>query len=353
MLPVQVYGVQLLYRIAASTQLQSTSATTSPLYKKLAIPNKGHGLVATQDIATGTVVLSETPVAAIRATDSVCSRCLSQLSNTLDPLLQCQQCNAAQYCSAECASSDLPVHRLLCRCQHTNTIVGTDSDGDSKLTTLTNQLVTTYITQIMSAGRQKQQQSSDATVAPVTPNTVWHQCLQHLCYMRLSANDTHITNYTRLLQQLAHKLNMRESILQQIVPIEMYLRILGIIHLNTFAVFNSSEAGAAASEQQQIGSSLFATASLLNHACQPNVQMQWTNQQSPSSKSYAQYVATRPVMAGAELTVSYLDDSWPLQQRQEHLSWAYGFQCECDRCQHETEMSGRSQQADKQHTVQR
>eukprot|EP00947_MAST-08B_sp_MAST-8B-sp1_P002621 g2621.t1 len=42
--------------------------------------------------------------------------------------------------------------------------------------------------------------------------------------------------------------------------------------------------------------------------------------------------ACRPIEAGEEVTVSYIDCSLPVAQRQESLSYFYGFQCNCSRC---------------------
>ena len=38
---------------------------------------------------------------------------------------------------------------------------------------------------------------------------------------------------------------------------------------------------------------------------------------------------------GEQLTISYLDQSMGVQQRREHLRWAYGFVCTCSLCRHQ------------------
>lgn len=35
---------------------------------------------------------------------------------------------------------------------------------------------------------------------------------------------------------------------------------------------------------------------------------------------------------GEELTITYLDSSMPVEERQEHLAMGYGFRCECQLC---------------------
>ncbi len=52
----------------------------------------------------------------------------------------------------------------------------------------------------------------------------------------------------------------------------------------------------------------------------------------PRNNSMASFVAARDIEAGEELTVSYLDQTLPRAQRQQRLSFAYGFSCRCARC---------------------
>ena len=47
------------------------------------------------------------------------------------------------------------------------------------------------------------------------------------------------------------------------------------------------------------------------------------------------YLARRPLNAGEELTISYVDFDIPRDARREHLRDAYGFWCNCPKCKRE------------------
>lgn len=53
----------------------------------------------------------------------------------------------------------------------------------------------------------------------------------------------------------------------------------------------------------------------------------------PISHGNARFEALRNIETNEELTVSYIDTSLPFQQRQHYLQWAYGFSCNCSKCE--------------------
>lgn len=123
-------------------------------------------------------------------------------------------------------------------------------------------------------------------------------------------------------------LEKARAVAEHIVPLEMFSRISGALHLNAF------DAGA--------HSALYHTGSFFNHSCQPNVR--WTvvstDHDSNSSRSQADicypimsFVLTRDVQQGEELFISYTDTEQPGEVRRKHLQWGYGFECDCKRCQ--------------------
>jgi hypothetical protein len=92
------------------------------------------------------------------------------------------------------------------------------------------------------------------------------------------------------------------------------------------------------------GTGFFALQSCVNHSCEPN-----TATEALSTGEVA-LIAVRPIKAGEEITISYLDEGgddedegeeggsagWSLKKRQAALK-DYGFTCTCPRCTREAE----------------
>lgn len=75
------------------------------------------------------------------------------------------------------------------------------------------------------------------------------------------------------------------------------------------------------------GTALFRVANTLNHSCQPNCQFA-----STTNDHRLAVVATRDIPPGAELLVSYIDESLPFADRQKELLERYCFRCSCPKC---------------------
>jgi hypothetical protein len=77
------------------------------------------------------------------------------------------------------------------------------------------------------------------------------------------------------------------------------------------------------------GTALYATASLLNHNCSPNLTI------TMSAGGHIALVASRDINIGEELSITYIDANLPKSDRLRTLRHAYGFECTCSRCQKE------------------
>jgi SET and MYND domain-containing protein len=115
--------------------------------------------------------------------------------------------------------------------------------------------------------------------------------------------------------------------------------VLSRLHLNTFKVQNvllsldwdeGINAAAAALQEDSTGSALYLLASLLNHSCEPSVNVAW-----PANNGTAAFTAARDISAGEQLHVSYIDCEQEVSTRQEFLAWSYGFRCRCAKCAEE------------------
>jgi hypothetical protein len=73
------------------------------------------------------------------------------------------------------------------------------------------------------------------------------------------------------------------------------------------------------------GSALFSRFSCFNHSCVPNCTVQFRE------SARCMVVALRDIVAGEELTISYIDQDLPLEEREDEL-YSYQFVCQCKRC---------------------
>jgi hypothetical protein len=160
--------------------------------------------------------------------------------------------------------------------------------------------------------------------------------LGQLCFATIPTTNPQLTaDYFELLDkfagcaggELAHLLARGEEaevslseVLQAEVPLEVYARIVGILHLNTFSLDHSDA-------KKSESSALFHHASFINHSCDPNVAMDKVD-----TDGNVRLSCRRPVLPGEELTIAYIDCGLPTDQRREKLEWAYAFTCDCSRC---------------------
>jgi len=92
-----------------------------------------------------------------------------------------------------------------------------------------------------------------------------------------------------------------------------------------------SESASSSSQQQESGTGVYALASMFNHSCDPNLDVLF-----PHNTSTLCLQTAREVMVGEELTISYIDAmGMSVGKRRQYLKFAYGFDCNCVRCQEE------------------
>ncbi|GFH10530.1 SET and MYND domain-containing protein [Haematococcus lacustris] len=75
---------------------------------------------------------------------------------------------------------------------------------------------------------------------------------------------------------------------------------------------------------------MYLAASLVNHSCEPNLDVVF-----PRNNSTLALRAARDISRGEQLTISYLDPEMHVAARQRQLHFAYGFTCQCQRCAEE------------------
>ena len=80
------------------------------------------------------------------------------------------------------------------------------------------------------------------------------------------------------------------------------------------------------------GSGMFSIANCMNHNCVPNIMSS-----SSQNDHKINFVGISPILQGEELTISYIDENLPYQERQKLLNKFYSFSCICIKCKHEKE----------------
>uniref|UniRef100_A0A1D1YJJ1 Histone-lysine N-methyltransferase ATXR2 n=1 Tax=Anthurium amnicola TaxID=1678845 RepID=A0A1D1YJJ1_9ARAE len=76
------------------------------------------------------------------------------------------------------------------------------------------------------------------------------------------------------------------------------------------------------------GTAFFPLQSCINHSCHPNAK---AFKRDEDKDGHATIIALRSIMEGEEITISYIDEDLPYEERQSLLA-DYGFKCECPRC---------------------
>ncbi|XP_027187192.1 histone-lysine N-methyltransferase ATXR2 [Cicer arietinum] len=76
------------------------------------------------------------------------------------------------------------------------------------------------------------------------------------------------------------------------------------------------------------GTAFFPLQSCMNHSCCPNAK---AFKRDEDRDGQATIIALRPISKGEEITISYVDEDLPFEERQASLA-DYGFRCRCPKC---------------------
>ncbi|XP_014600926.1 PREDICTED: protein msta, isoform B-like [Polistes canadensis] len=108
--------------------------------------------------------------------------------------------------------------------------------------------------------------------------------------------------------------------------IDFMMMVSGIFNTNSFETFVVQDKDHYTSLR-----GLYPLGALLNHACVPNTRHHYDSQQ----RLYV--IAVRPISAGEEITMTYIDLFWDTILRRQVLSVTKNFCCRCKRCSDPTE----------------
>ena len=299
------------------------------------LPHKGRGLVALRPYREREVILSQPPLVTwIPTRSSACAQCSAALAaGSASPCSACA--SVLRFCSSPCAAEHQRRYiGTFCECGHQ----GPAQFNGTKFPAMAAKLM---VHAAMDARDAAPGTASIVSVPPSADGTdLFHlsdshchgllECdrwfwLSRLCFARLHQADVD-AEYHAALAWIGQRMKATPATLEQLFPLDTYVRYLGILHLNAFALFPQAK-----KFEQQLGTALFAIASLLNHSCLPNVELV-----APLQRGHGIFVASRPIAAGEELCVAYIDTTQPVSARQEQLAFAHGFRCLCSLCKAQT-----------------
>ena len=154
-------------------------------------------------------------------------------------------------------------------------------------------------------------------------STLFEGILGHLCYANNPEWTTDKTPYVEWTDWLIHRqenIDIKKENITNIVPFEMYDRIVRTLHLNCITIQDG---------EQDIATGLFGLGSFFNHSCAPNCQI---IQKMEDKSGYGIFQTISDVKEGEELCIQYAGQNDTYQDRQNYLMWMYGFQCQCSKC---------------------
>lgn len=120
------------------------------------------------------------------------------------------------------------------------------------------------------------------------------------------------------------------------------MTMVGILDTNAFEIRTQGGAGGGSGTDCNDGvdgiactkiRGLYAIASIMAHDCQPNTKHTFTNNDYKFT-----LIATRDIMKGESITVTYAQLLNGTVRRREHLKTIKYFDCDCKRCEDPTEL---------------
>ncbi|CAD7700336.1 unnamed protein product [Ostreobium quekettii] len=112
-------------------------------------------------------------------------------------------------------------------------------------------------------------------------------------------------------------------------PLESYLEALDESPSTAGSLGSLRDRIEEAAQHPGEGTAYYRLACCANHSCVPNAKA--TRRTGLDVGGNLALIAEGPITAGEEITISYVDESEPLEQRQRALM-DYGFVCSCTRC---------------------
>jgi hypothetical protein len=268
------------------------------------------------------LVLTETPFAAVLADElatssSVCHHCMLDIdpgSGTMSDdegaedgdggCCHCSRCNAAWYCSEACRSG-------AAASVHAESADGAGDGECSTLRRLHGSFDDTRDARLLCRIQHAHHDALSGAPASSTPASAFTDLVYHEAPAGGDAAHAAASAVAAANRILPPSLTVRDAA----AGVRAVLRIRS----NSFSLLDGNG--------QPAGIGLFLTAAYFNHSCVPNICV--TNHGAELL-----FRTVRPVAAGEELCIAYVDGAELASIRQEKFRRSYGFECGCLRCTH-------------------
>ena len=272
-------------------------------------PARGRVALAAKDFATDDALVVEAPLVQHRTVANVGARCDACLRRTV---------RGERFCSSACASS------AWARYEEERGVDLREAEAYCRAAGVKFPLVIARAASMIASGSTALRGKLDNLVAAAgageNPPEVWLE--------------------ERALLRRAFA-NAREAL--DVLTPEWYARTASRLRLNSFRVEIPVEADElsggvdfralmasgldAIARGGASGTAAYSASSYFNHSCAPNAHPRWENGDSTITIR-----ALRPITAGEELFITYVDANESRESRRARLRQSYGFECACERC---------------------
>ncbi|KAJ3083171.1 hypothetical protein HK100_009516 [Physocladia obscura] len=291
---------------------------------------KGRHVKANCALPAGENIFRETAAAFVllkHEMDERCLFCLSELSDsdnnnhkdngqtttttttTTTKKIKCPDCiKQTWYCSTDCASADAPRHQIECRVVRDLPGITAAAGADYALFRL---LLAILVREYQNRDDSFVSGSAQPFPPPTHPDFVF-ELLSH----RKTADPKWLASVQACAEDFANHLPAELAL-----PISEIVALACRINSNSHGIIDPT-----GNTNQSVGCGMFPAVAMLNHSCDPNCSF-------VSSTHGRMIVRTlRPIDAGEELCVSYVDLCTPRDERRGKLLETKHFWCTCSRC---------------------
>ncbi|KAK3911325.1 Annexin B9 [Frankliniella fusca] len=298
---------------------------------------KGRHLIATKYIRPGDVLLVEKPFASILLPKSMASHCYNCLARCLSPV-PCLQCSQVLFCNEKCRSEAWErFHSIDCSLAP----IISKRVGQMGLLALRVLLVASdkgKRVQQLFEEVENQRDSPDPRTRGFNENGLYGSTdywpIFYLVGHTERRSNADLFRRSVTAACLLHCLEKFSDFFGNNVEDNLYFFCGGILlqHLQSLPCnaheVSEMRVNCGAFESQEIGAAAYATLSLLNHSCDPNVVRH-------SYGDWAALRAIRPIKQGEEIldNYGYHHALHSVDYRQSQLSKQYFFSCCCEACQ--------------------
>ncbi|KAJ1512193.1 hypothetical protein HMI54_014425 [Coelomomyces lativittatus] len=297
--------------------------------KKLLSNDSSRVLVATRDFEVGEVIYTEEPLIgslqpSLLSTNKYCHYCFKLIPDTFRPI---SKRTKLAYCSDPCENIAWEKYDQLMYSDYARS-EGSTTHALVQLCTEKDTVIPLFIAKFLAymvyEDQMKNQQVNQEEFG------VWDH-LERMKYMDLPMNEKEKKIQKKMQAAVGAKIPGFDEFLTD----ERYVILKGKFLYNQYSVANGEAENALAKEMQRcalssaVGVGFYPVSTYLTHSCVPNTRIDFANQDSR-----LHLIATKPIAAGDQLYVSFVNAEGSYAERKKALS-KWRFNCVCEKCTNE------------------